>query len=361
MIGLKAWRGLAAWMIGAMWCFGQPGIYGGGRADSVMRCETDDFLRNMPPGLQARQEKAVRMAVAGNSAALDEVRFSRNHAMEIAEGVEVMDIDTDYRLYKPAYCNGKILPVMIYLHGGGWCFGSINSCARFCIELVKTAGIAVLAVDYPLAPEHPYPAALVSCTDVVGFVFRHAAEYGLDSDGISIGGDSAGGNLALATALSLIDSDKKKSGGVDAAMGLPRLKSLVLFYPVTKVWNDQSASWREFGNGFGLDSGLMEAFNEAYLNGVDANHPLVSPFNAQMGCLAMLPPVLIINAERDILRDQGRDMADKLTDAGVWVRRIVLPGTTHLFITVPGQPTAFAEAVRATASFLNHTDADNCK
>ena len=64
MIGLKAWRGLAAWMIGAMWCFGQPGIYGGGRADSVMRCETDDFLRNMPPGLQARQEKAVRMAVA---------------------------------------------------------------------------------------------------------------------------------------------------------------------------------------------------------------------------------------------------------------------------------------------------------
>ena len=121
----------------------------GGRADSVMRCETDDFLRNMPPGLQARQEKAVRMAVAGNSAALDEVRFSRNHAIEIAEGVEVMDIDTDYRLYKPAYCNGKILPVMIYLHGGGWCFGSINSCARFCIELVKTAGIAVLAVDYP--------------------------------------------------------------------------------------------------------------------------------------------------------------------------------------------------------------------
>ncbi|MDE5979341.1 MAG: alpha/beta hydrolase, partial [Muribaculaceae bacterium] len=136
------------------------------------------------------------------------------------------------------------------------------------------------------------------------------------------------------------------------------LKSLLLFYPVTKVWNDGSTSWMEYGDGFGLDGSIMEAFNEAYLAGRDSAHPLISPYCASDAALAQLPPVLMINADHDILRDQGEEMCVRLTGAGTDVTHMVLPGTTHLFITVEGQPAAFSAAVKASAAFLSGGNAE---
>ncbi|MDE7375203.1 MAG: alpha/beta hydrolase, partial [Odoribacter sp.] len=157
--------------------------------DSMMMREGEAFIARMPEGLQARQEKAVRIAIAGNGVLLEEVRASRNTVETLPDEVVATDIQGKYRLYVPALSSSKKLPLLIYLHGGGWCFGSINSCARFCMELVREAGVAVLAVEYPLAPEHPYPAALTCCSEAVAFGFHQAEAYGIDAENISIGGD----------------------------------------------------------------------------------------------------------------------------------------------------------------------------
>lgn len=235
---------------------------------------------------------------------------------------------------------------------GGWCFGSVNSCAHFCAELSYRAKIAVLAVEYPLAPEHAYPAALNACTEAVAFAFEHAGKYGFLPDRISIGGDSSGGNLALATALNLILAKDSHSCRMDSGTMCSSLCSLVLFYPVTKAWADGSSSWKNYAEGYGLDAQLMEAFNAAYIGTGDARYPLVSPGVADDELLKQLPPTLIVNAERDILLCQGKELAARLSGLGVAVSHTVLPHTVHLFITVPGQPAAFGESVRLAADFL---------
>lgn len=305
--------------------------------------EADAFLQALPPGLQHRQEEAVRAAVKGDGAALAAVRNARNAVPELPAGVCVSQPSATLRLYRPEGEEGRPLPVLVYLHGGGWCFGSLNSCARFCAALAAEARIAVLAVDYPLAPEQPFPAALDACTAALRQTVERAAEWGLDSGRISVGGDSAGGNLALAVALR----------GMADCTACPPVRSLVLFYPVTKAWADGSDTWQTYASGYGLDASLMEAFNEAYTLGTDAVQPLVSPAQAADEWLARLPEVLIVNAGRDILCRQGAELAGRLAALGVGVRRVELPGAVHLFITVPGQPTAFDAAVRLTASFFN--------
>ncbi len=207
-----------------------------GRAQSsvMMEKETCAFLQSLPAGLQKTQADAVRRAINGDCTALISVRNSRNTKPESKSEVVTKDIGGCYRLYRPAGFDTIPLPVLIYLHGGGWCFGSINSCAHFCAELSYRAKIAVLAVEYPLAPEHAYPAALNACTEAVAFAFEHAGEYGFFPDRISIGGDSSGGNLALATALNLILAKDSHSCRMDSGTMCSSLCSLVLFYPVTK-------------------------------------------------------------------------------------------------------------------------------
>ena len=306
-----------------------------------MRQEADEFIAKMPENLQAKQEYAVREAILGNTSLLEEVRASRNAAPILPEGVAAIDIDGKYRLYSPETCSAGPMPVLVYLHGGGWCFGSINSCSSFCAALALEAGMAVLAVEYPLAPEYPYPAALDCCLDALLFICDNADRYRLDTAAVSIGGDSAGGNLAIATALKLIE-----------VPGPVSLKSLVLFYPVLRAWNDDSPSWKEYSVGYGLDGTIMEAFNRAYVGNRNPETPLISPLCADEASLALLPPTLIINAERDILCAQGEDMFQILKKSGVHVRREVFDGAVHLFITVKGQPTAFSRTIESTAGFL---------
>ena len=241
------------------------------------------------------------------------------------------------RLYEPAGSSQEPMPVLVYLHGGGWTFGSINSCGRFCNAMAATEQMKVVAVDYRLAPEHPYPEGLDDCVAAVGYVMAHAAQLGIDTAHIVVGGDSSGGNLALATAL----TDRMRG----------RVESLVLFYPVTKAFADGSESWRLYGRGYGLDADIMEAFNRAYTLRTDPRQPLISIGLAPDERLAKLPRTLIVSAGRDILCDQGRELAERL---GGKATRIVFSDAVHLFITVPGQDEAFAQAVRCAADFVCH-------
>mgnify|MGYP001107862181 CR=1 FL=1 len=127
--------------------------------------------------------------------------------------------------------------ILLFFHGGGWVLGGIGSCARFCAELAAAGHVLVLAADYRLAPEHPFPQGLDDCMRAVETALRRASEWGGSPERVSVGGDSSGGNLALAVAL------RRR------AEGLPPLRSLVLFYPVVTARADGSASWKRYGQG----------------------------------------------------------------------------------------------------------------
>ena len=205
--------------------------------------------------------------------------------------------------------------------------------------MAATGNVIVLAVDYRLAPEHPFPDGLEDCIRAVKLARKKALEWGSSPELVSIGGDSAGGNLALSATLSFLQE------------GTSPIRSLLLFYPVVSAWNDASPSWNTYQKGAALDGPLMEAFNQAYTQG-QATHPMASPSFCPDSLLSRLPRLLLVAAERDILCDQGKAFTDHVKRLGVTAHREVLPGTVHLFITVPGQDTAFRHAVSLAEDFL---------
>ena len=301
----------------------------------LMRIQADKFLRNMPAGLQHKQTLAIARAMDGDNKELMAVRNSRNAPPKYSDHVETRMITPAMRLYEPKGSQGQRLPALLYLHGGGWTFGSINSCGRFCDALAASGKMRVIALDYRLAPEHPYPEGLNDCTAAVNYIIAHAAELHIDASHITIGGDSSGGNLALATALS------------ESCRG--KIESLLLFYPVTMAFDDGSESWKKYGKGFGLDAEIMEAFNRAYTINADNRCPAISVGLCSDEELNMLPRTLLIAAERDILRDQGLNLSRRM---GGKIRRIEYKGAVHLFITVPGQDRAFDRAVKDAIGFI---------
>ena len=303
-------------------------------SDDIFTHEADAFIGHMPPSLQSHQAEAVARAIDGDSYLLNMVRSSRNTQPQLPDGVVASSPAPNLRLYTPV-SRSRQLPLLVYFHGGGWTFGSLNSCARFCDAVAAMGGVKVLAVDYRLAPEHPFPCGLHDCCDAVAYARDNAALLGIDASRISAGGDSSGGNLALAVALS------------DECRGA--LESLVLFYPVTKAFADGSESWRKYGSGYGLDADLMEAFNRAYLGGTDSENHAVSVGLCSGEQLRRLPRTLLVAAGRDILRDQGCELAEK---SGGRIERVEFPDAVHLFITVPGQDEAFRKAVDLTYEFI---------
>ena len=298
------------------------------KADVYAR-ETDAFLAARDGRVQTAQIAAIRRATAGETDDLKAVRTARNTWAPLPDGVAVEMLSPTMRLYRPK--GGRDLPLLIYLHGGGWVIGSLASCSAFC-GAVAAKGHAVLALDYALAPEHPFPAALNDVCAAFRAVVSDPARFGADPARVSIGGDSSGGNLALAAALVLQKENLKPH-------------ALVLYYPVTEARADNSATWRTFATGCGMDAAFMGVCFVAYLNGHDPADPLVSPAFATDEQLRHLPPVHILGADRDVLRDQGLRFARRLEALGHPVRAEVLPGSTHLFVTVKGQPAAFARAV----------------
>lgn len=300
-----------------------------------MLAEEETFLASMKPGLQHTQMLAVRRAMQGDDGALNEIRQSRNKAPVLPGDITATYPTPDICLFSPSKSATRKRPLLLYLHGGGWCFGSINSCARFCAALAMEADCCVAALNYRLSPAYPYPTPLNDCQEAITYLKKHAEEWGCDSTRISVGGDSAGGNLALATAMS--------TTGVC---------NVISIYPVTKLYTETSSSWKQYAKGYGNDAELLEAFNEAYA-GQEARNPLVSVGLASDKALKALPPVLIISAGHDILFDQTAELAQRLMRLRHPLSYHVYPTATHLFITVPGQPTAFNEAVKTAASFLN--------
>ncbi|MFL1462828.1 alpha/beta hydrolase [Roseococcus sp. DSY-14] len=240
------------------------------------------------------------------------------------------------RLHRPVA--GGALPVLLYLHGGGWVWGSIDTHDRLMRAYAAAAGCAVLGLDYALSPEAVFPQALEECAAALRFAAARGAEWGLDGARIVLGGDSAGANLAAATALL----------NAEAADPVP-LRGLLLNYGVFDHDLD-TPSYREFAAGYGLTRDKMRFYWDAYCPDPLARlSPLASPLR---GDLSVLPPTLLHVAELDVLASENHAFAEKLRQAGVKLELEVFPGTVHGFLRAQGRVGATDRATAAAASWL---------
>ena len=217
------------------------------------------------------------------------------------------------RIYRPR--TDRPLPCLVWLHGGGWVLGNIDTYDGVCRYLAADSGCAVVSVEYRLAPEHKFPAALDDAVWALRLLSRQGAELGLDPDRLAVGGDSAGGNLA--TVAAGIVSDEVT------------LKAQTLVYPVTDLRSFETSSYREFGTGHLLTRTGMMWFRDHYLGDralvADGR---VSPLAGEIGAL---PPALVVTAECDVLRDEGEAYGRAMQRAGVEVRISRYPGVIHEF------------------------------
>jgi len=222
------------------------------------------------------------------------------------------------------------LPLVIYLHGGGWTFGSVDTHDRAMRLLALAADAAVIGVDYRLAPEHPCPAPLDDCLAAVRWIRERAGDLGIDPDRAVLAGDSAGANLALAALLALADA------------GAPLPRGAALFYGC--YWSRlDTASHARFGDGrYRLGTAEMAWFWRNYLGDLAAGDPRAEPVYAD---LAGLPPLYLTLAGADPLADDTRELARRLTAAGVAHECREYQGMVHGFMQMTARSSAARRAM----------------
>jgi acetyl esterase len=254
------------------------------------------------------------------------------------------------RLYTPPRGQGP-LPVLVYLHGGGWVAGSVATHDPFCRLLSRKAEVIIASIEYRMAPEHPYPAAVDDTLTAVQWADQHAGEWGGDATRLALGGDSAGANLAAVAANRLGATNAKHP-----------LHALLLLYPITDSPQAGHASYVENATGYGLEAHIMRRFWQQYAPGVSPADPGVSPL--QLHNLPALPPTLLTTAEYDVLRDEGLAYAQKLEAAGVAVTHLHAPDMHHNFPVHPGTVARFPQcdaALTEIAGWLRARSSDAAK
>ena len=243
--------------------------------------------------------------------------------------------DVPVRVYRASDEPG--LPLLVWYHGGGWVRGSVDAADPLCRVLANRLGAVCVSVDYRLAPEHPFPAAVEDCYAATAWAAAHATELGADAGRMAIGGSSAGGNLAAAVALMARDR------------GGPPIRHQLLVYPI--IDDDfERPSYRDNAVGYRLTRENMIWFWDQYVpNSADRRNPYAVPHRAEN--LAGLPPASVFTAEYDPLRDEGEAYAARLQHAGIptTVRRV--DGQFHGFFgrfdVLDDARTAIDEAVTA--------------
>lgn len=233
---------------------------------------------------------------------------------------QIRDLDADgvpVRLYRPNDEEG--LGLLVYLHGGGWVIGDLDSHDSVCRALANGSGHAVLSVDYRLAPEHPFPAPLEDAVTAVRWAHANATGLGCRADRLAIGGDSAGGNMAA----------------VVAQLAPVPLVHQMLIYPITDCTRS-FPSYDENATGYFLTKAGMGWFIDHYLSG-DAgtlDDPRVSPLFASDAVVRATPPALVVTADFDPLRDEGDAYAKRLASLGVATSHVRFGGMFHGFFSL---------------------------
>jgi len=237
------------------------------------------------------------------------------------------------RIYSPLGAKSELLPGLIYFHGGGLVAGSVQTHDSIARTLARSGGCRVISVEYRLAPEHPFPAALDDALAAVRHVGAHAAQFGIDGARLGLCGDSAGATLAAATTHAI------------ARIGTPRLALQLLICPILD-YSRSTASRRELATGYLIDQATLDHDLLHYTPpGTDPGDPRISPLRA--ADVGGLPPTVIHTAEFDPLRDEGREYFQRLRLAHVEVSYTCHPGMIHLFYglgaVIPYARTAFEQ------------------
>lgn len=266
--------------------------------------------------------------VAGAPPSVMERRDAFRKLMSLSDGGETVggvedrslpgtDGPLRVRIYTPVDARSGTSPALVYFHGGGLVSGSLDTHDGVCRSLANASGCRIFSVDYRLAPEHKFPAAVTDGCAATAWIVRHAGELRIDRERIAVGGDSAGATLAA-----VVCQLMGRAPGV-------KLAAQLLLCPITD-FAGETASRKAFAQGFLLENATMEQDLEQYVpSGVDAADPRISPLRA--ADFTDLPAAFIHTAEFDPLLDEGRAYADRLAAAGVEVHYVCHPGMIHLF------------------------------
>jgi len=288
--------------------------------DPQVKAILDQLAENPPPPMDQTTPEEARAFYRAMGALTDPQDVPIGKTSDAAVPGPAGDIPV--RIYKPVAAGGEALPCLIYYHGGGFVIGDLETHDKLCRMLANESDCVVVAVDYRLAPEHKFPAAVEDAYAAARYVEENAEEFGVDPNRLAVGGDSAGGNLAAVVALMA----KEK--------GAPTLRFQLLIYP-TVSGNEETPSVRENGEGYLLEKRTMDWFFAQYTDSPgQKDDPRLAPLRA--GDLEGLPPAFVITAGYDPLRDEGLQYADKLRAAGVKTDYKNYDSMVHGFFTMAG-------------------------
>lgn len=280
---------------------------------------TEDFISNLekqdaPPLYKLTPDKARNVLKEIQKMSYKEIEADVSDSTIFVEPSNHIKV----RVVSPKNNKAK-LPAILYLHGGGWVIGDVDSYDMLIRKIAICTNSVVVFPIYSLSPEAKYPTAINEIYSVLQYMFDSPEQFNIDKNNIAIAGDSVGGNMATVTAIRA----KNKRG--------PQLKFQCLFYPVTNTDMD-TKSYESFKDGPWLSKKAMEWFFDAYAPKNLRNDIYISPLKAQEEDLKNLPPTLIVTAENDVLRDEGEAYGRKLELAGVDVLSIRMNSTIHDFI-----------------------------
>jgi acetyl esterase/lipase len=285
------------------------------------------------PGLETLAPADARKAAASGLAMLD---GEPAHDIEIAE----LEIPAEGRVirartYKPRLPN-RLVPTLVYFHMGGCVIGDLETCHVFCSQIAFRAGCLVVSVDYRLAPEHKYPAAVDDALSAFRWVRENAKALGGNPNRVAIGGDSAGGYLSAVVSQEMRRVNEKP----------PVLQLLI--YPAVD-WLSQTGSMTTFGQAYPLTAPVMDYFRKLYFSDPEKEIPELKASPGRCADLSGLPPAFVYTAGHDPLVDQGRDYAEALKIAGVPViyrcYEHLAHGFTAMSGAIPGAKTALFEII----------------
>ncbi|MBK8560043.1 alpha/beta hydrolase [Candidatus Amarobacter glycogenicus] len=307
--------------------------------------QVQGLLQMMAAQAQAANVPPMWEQDAATARAGAEVSFQAFNA-PMPEGVTITDRSVPgpvgqipVKVFRPS--GAGTLPLLVFLHGGGWVIGSPNTHAKLAAELALGAGCVVVSVDYRMAPENPAPASLDDCVAAIRYAVANAAEFGADGSRFAIGGDSAGGNLTAASALRLRDENG------------PTARLQLLLYGAFTANNDLP-SVIENGEGKILTRQAMIWFYNHYLSGgASPDDPYIAPIK---GDLRGLPPAHLIVGTQDPLLDDSKLFAKALQDAGVPAKLSIYQDQVHVFLQLTamldGAKQALSEACNALKTAL---------
>lgn len=294
--------------------------------------DIDALIRSLPPGPRVEEQTPAEAR-----ATFRQVRRALAGAPPPVEAVDALTLpgpagDLAARIYVPDGAAGRLTPGLVFFHGGGWVIGDLDTHDEVCRALCGATGARVVAVDYRLAPEHRFPAAVEDAVAAVAHVAAHGATLGIDPSRLGVGGDSAGGNLAAVAALHARDHG-------------PALRLQLLIYPATDTRFD-TASYEANATGYMLERSTMRWFFDQYApDAATRADPRLAPLRAADH--ARLAPAVVAVAGYDPLRDDGVAYAEALRRAGNEVQLLEYPTLVHGFVVAGSVSRAAAQAIEA--------------